>query len=91
MLKINIDNLPKLLAALNEVGELHAPCENKAGKVDFAKWNLEKRPRFTPFIKALPNPPAATCLKPKASSRRRVKTAGNCPKFLIITSTVTEK
>ena len=46
MLKINIDNLPKLLAALNEVGELHVPCENKAGKVDFTKWNLEKRPRF---------------------------------------------
>ncbi|MBQ2135191.1 MAG: 4Fe-4S ferredoxin, partial [Phascolarctobacterium sp.] len=46
MLKINIDNLPKLLAVLNEVGELHVPCENKAGKVDFTKWNLEKRPRF---------------------------------------------
>ena len=46
MLKINIDNLPKLLAALSEVGKLHVPCENKAGKVDFTKWNLEKRPRF---------------------------------------------
>ena len=46
MLKITFDNLPKLLAALNELGELQVPCENKSGKVDFEKWNVEKRPRF---------------------------------------------
>ena len=46
MLKITLDNLPKLLAALSELGELQVPCENKGGKVDFEKWNVEKRPRF---------------------------------------------
>ena len=46
MLKITLNNLPKLLAALNELGELQVPCENKSGKVDFEKWNAEKRPRF---------------------------------------------
>lgn len=46
MLKITLDNLPKLLTALSELDELQVPCENKSGKVDFEDWNTEKRPRF---------------------------------------------
>ena len=38
--------------------------------------SLENSPRFTPFISTAPNPPAATCRMPKASSKMRVSTAG---------------
>ena len=38
MYKISKDNLPKLYAALADVGRLLLPCKNKAGKVDFAPY-----------------------------------------------------
>ena len=38
MYKISKENLPKLYAALAEVGRLLLPCQNKAGKVDFASY-----------------------------------------------------
>ena len=38
MYKISKENLPKLYAALADVGRLLLPCKNKAGKVDFAPY-----------------------------------------------------
>ena len=53
--------------------------------------SFENNPRFTPFIRTAPNPPAATCLSPKASLKILAKTAGILVIFVTITKIVIRK